>query len=243
MIVSFSQMVYNFTWLSLHPYFERVFVLTELIKFLFYYLAKLVVGFFFLLYFRVKSYGKENVPKEGRLIVAANHSSYLDPLTLGILFPRRIHYIMTSVYYEKKILNFFCYLLDTIPIGEGYQISAYKKCMRLLSKEKVIGIFPEGQRSREGYLLEARKGIGVYATRGKSPILPVAIVGAREALPPHSIFPKPRRIKIFYGKPIFFEDKTPPEEISDRVKKEIAKLLIDNGFVDYVKEEERNEFG
>jgi 1-acyl-sn-glycerol-3-phosphate acyltransferase len=215
--------------------------LAEFLKYIFYYFAKTIIGIVFVIYFRVKSYGKENIPKKGRLIVAANHSSYLDPFILGIIFPRRIRYIMTSTYYEKKILKPFCYLLDTIPIGSNSQVSAYKKTMRFLAKEKVIGIFPEGQRSREGYLLDARKGVGVYALRSKAPILPVAIVGAREALPPHSKIPKPAKVKIFYGKPIKFEGDILPEEISDTIKKEIAKLFIENGYEDYVKKEDREE--
>ncbi|MCX7829600.1 MAG: 1-acyl-sn-glycerol-3-phosphate acyltransferase, partial [Acidobacteria bacterium] len=212
---------------------------SDIIKAGFYFISKAFVSMICYPYFRVKAYGKENIPRKGKLIVAANHFSYLDPLTLGIAFPRRIHYIMTSVYYEKIILKQLCYLLDTIPIGEGLQVFAFKKTMRVLSKEGVVGIFPEGQRSRAGFLLEARKGVGVYALRSKAPVLPAAIVGTREALPAHSFFPKPHKVKIFYGKPLQFGDDTKPEEVSDAIKREIAKLFIENGYEDYVKEEER----
>lgn len=209
------------------------------IKSFFYFISKFFVKIVFFPYFRVSAYGRENIPRKGRLIVAANHISYLDPLTLGLSFPRKIHYIMSFTYYEKVILKQLCFLLDTIPIGEGLQISAYKKTMRILSKEGVVGIFPEGQRSREGFLLEARKGVGVYALRSKAPIIPAAIVGTREALPPNAIFPKPNKIKIYFGKPIVFSEETKPEEVSDTIKREIAKLFVENGYCDYVKEEER----
>lgn len=214
--------------------------MTELIKYVFYVIAKITVWTVFKIYFRVKSYDRERAPKEGKLIVAANHSSYLDSLALGVDFPRRVHYIMTSVYYKKLILKPFCYLLDTIPIGESLQVSAYKKTIRLLSKGNVVGIFPEGQRSREGVLLDTRKGVGVYALRSKAPIIPVAIAGAREALPPHTIFPKPYRIKLFYGNPLTFPEGTQPEEVSDAIRREIVKLLLDKGYENYVKEEERD---
>lgn len=209
------------------------------ILYCFYLLAKGLVGTIFFFYFRVKSHDKHKVPKNGRLIVAANHSSYLDPMLLGSFFPRRIHYIMTSVHYEKWFLYPFCYLLDTIPIGPNLQISAYKRTMKFLNNEEVIGIFPEGQRSREGYLLDTRKGVGVYALRSKAPVLPVAIVGAREALPPGRMIPKPAKVHLFIGDPIHFPEDTAPEAVSDRIRIEIVKLLVDNGHGDYVSEEER----
>jgi 1-acyl-sn-glycerol-3-phosphate acyltransferase len=213
--------------------------LKRFILYSFYLFAKAIVWPAFGIYFRVKSYGKENVPKTGKLIVASNHSSYLDPMLLGSFFPRRIHYIMTSVHYQKFFLYPFCYLLDTIPIGPNLQIFAFKKTMKFLSHGEVIGIFPEGQRSREGYVLDTRKGVGVYALRGKAPVLPVAIAGAREAMPPGGIFPKPVKVKLFYGEPITFPEDTAPEAVSEKIRVELVRLLKDNGYENYLSEDER----
>lgn len=211
----------------------------KLILYCSYILAKIFVGTIFFIYFRVKTHDKKNVPKKGRLIVAANHSSYLDPMLLGSFFPRRIHYIMNSDLYEKFFLYPFCYLLDTIPIGPNLQIAAFKKTMKILGHEEVIGIFPEGQRSREGYLLDTRKGVGVYALRSRAPVLPVAIVGAREALPPGTKFPKPVRVHLYIGEPITFPENTEPEAVSEKIRLAIAKLLVDNGRADYISGDER----
>lgn len=233
-------MLYNKGLRGLSPLFPEM-KLLEITKNAFYFISKLAVSIIFYPYFRVKAVGKKNIPKKGRLIVAANHFSYLDPLVLGITFPRKVHYIMTSVYYKKPLLKQLCSLLDAIPIGDGLQVSAYKKTMRVLGREGVIGIFPEGQRSREGVLLDTRKGVGVYALKSQAQIIPVAIAGTREALPPRSSFPKPYKVRIFYGKPLTFGEDTKPEEVSDIIKREIAKLFIENGYKDYVKEEERTE--
>lgn len=224
---------------SAAPFFVPELRLKRFILYSFYLFAKGFVGAVFFLYFRVKAHDKRRVPEKGRLIVAANHSSYLDPMLLGSFFPRRIHYIMTAVHYQKWFLYPFCYLLDTIPIGPNLQIAAYKKTMKFLHNEEVIGIFPEGQRSREGYLLDTRKGVGVYALRSKAPVLPVAIVGAREALPPGRKFPKPVKVHLFIGEPIHFPEDTAPEAVSDRIRDEIIKLLVDNGHADYVSGDER----
>lgn len=204
----------------------------------FYFFLKICAKVIFFLYFRLGSKGKENIPKKGKLIVAANHSSYLDPFVLGTCFPRKISFIMTSLYYEKPFLKPFCYLLDAIPVGEGFYISAYKKVVKKLNEGGVIGIFPEGRRSREGILLDARKGVGFYSLRTKSPVLPCAIIGARESLPPSSFFPKPVKIKIVFGKPITFEDDVDAEIRSEIVKKEIENLFLENGHEDYIVKEE-----
>jgi 1-acyl-sn-glycerol-3-phosphate acyltransferase len=113
--------------------------------------------------------------------------------------------------------------------------------MKFLSHDEVIGIFPEGQRSRNGYVLDTRKGVGVYALRSKAPVLPVAIAGAREAMPPGRIFPKPVKVRLFYGEPITFPEDTAPEAVSERIRFELLKLLKDNGYEDYLPEDEREK--
>ncbi|MBT9131193.1 MAG: hypothetical protein DDT31_00591 [Syntrophomonadaceae bacterium] len=69
----------------------------------------------------------------------------------------------------------------------------------------MLGIFPEGTRSRDGKLRNGELGAALLALRSDSPILPAAIDGAFEAYPPDAKFPRPRRIKLRFGQPLIFD--------------------------------------
>ncbi|KPK38943.1 MAG: hypothetical protein AMJ78_09230 [Omnitrophica WOR_2 bacterium SM23_29] len=157
--------------------------------------------------FQVKAKGLEHLPKEGKVILAANHSSYLDSVVLGVVIPRRIKWIVRKDIYHLWWLKWLFVLTKMIPENGAIERSLFS-----LRDGEILGIFPEGTRSRDGLLHSGKEGIGILALKSAAPVIPCAILGAFEAYPPHASFPKPHPIKIIIGRPIIFETVEMPDE-------------------------------
>jgi 1-acyl-sn-glycerol-3-phosphate acyltransferase len=154
--------------------------------------------------FRLTAEGVELVPGEGGLIVAANHVSYLDPLVLGAVFPRPVRFLMLRSFYEPWYLRWFCAPVGAIPIDTegGMQLGSIKRALRALEEGEVVGIFPEGARSRDGSLQPFERGVALLAARAGVPVVPAFIDGTHRAMPPGSALIRPRKIRVVLGEPL-----------------------------------------
>ncbi|MCK5767847.1 MAG: 1-acyl-sn-glycerol-3-phosphate acyltransferase, partial [Candidatus Atribacteria bacterium] len=110
---------------------------------MFYSIAKFIGWILIKLFWRVEIQGIDNVPKEGSLIVAANHTSNLDPIILGITMNRKMHFIAKKEVFGNFIGNFICRKLNAFPVDRGkIDIKALKNAINILQKKEVLGIFP-----------------------------------------------------------------------------------------------------
>ena len=160
----------------------------------------------FKLLYRLKVEGLENFPREGALILVANHSSYFDPLVLGVAIPRRINWMVMKAYYDLWWLGWFFKLSYAFRVDvDRPDISAIKHAFRVLEGGGIVGIFPEGTRSLDGRLGKGKTGAALLSLKSETPILPVAIKGAFEAYPPKAIWPKLHPITIRIGRLLTFE--------------------------------------
>jgi 1-acyl-sn-glycerol-3-phosphate acyltransferase len=177
-------------------------------------------------YFRLRVEGREHIPKEGGCILVANHVSFLDPILIGAVMPRKVHYLTYAVYYYARLLHWYCKRAYCIPIKkDGKDISGLKKALRLLKSGNVVGIFPEGKRSWTGQLQPAEPGVALIALRAGVPVLPVGICGAYEAFPRGSKFPRPRRITIIFGKPFQIDEQIAIQKNTQ--KSEVQQHVLD----------------
>ncbi len=181
-------------------------------------------------FFRIQVENRGRIPRKGPLIVAANHFSYMDPIVLQAVFPRRISFMMTELYYEGRGKWLF-QLLHCICIREkGSNITALKKGITVLKKNSVLGIFPEGSVSAEGRLQEGNSGIGFLVVKSGAPVIPAFIAGTYEALPKGKVIPGISKIKVIFGNPMTFEifskntKKEGIEEITKRIMGQIESL-------------------
>lgn len=190
----------------------------------------------FRLYFRVRVKGGERVPPRGAFLLAANHFSFADPLILGCFLRRRLWFVMAEDQFEKPIVKTFSRLMDVVPVkaGAAFQLSAVRRILGLLKHGRAVAIFPEGRRSDTGGLLDPQPGLGVFASRAEVRVVPVAIVGTREAYPPRRRYPRPGRVTLHVGEPITFPRDTLPETIARRSMEAIAAILRDAGHSDYL---------
>jgi 1-acyl-sn-glycerol-3-phosphate acyltransferase len=120
--------------------------------------------------------GAEKVPEKGPLIVAANHRRCADPVLVCMAVPRRIQWMGKKELFVFPFDKFF-FFIGTFPVDrqKGGRV-ALRTALGFLAEGWTLGIFPEGTR-RKGYDPDhtPKSGIGMLATRGNAPILPVFV--------------------------------------------------------------------
>lgn len=200
------------------------------------YLTYKIMGFVSVivlkLFFRLEVRNKENVPTVGPVILAANHFSVLDPWVLQVSCPRRITYMVESMYY-KSWGWWFYRMHRAIPVKErGLNKEAFVTGLHVLKKNGVLGIFPEGWGRVDGRVREGNPGVAMLSYKSHVPVLPIYIAGVYEVLPKGAILPRFARMTVIYGEPISFNNivekpdketlRKMTEEIMDRIR-ELSK--------------------
>lgn len=127
---------------------------------------------------RWKVHGLENVPEKGGVLIAANHTSYLDPVAVGCALHRRISYMGKAELFRIPVLKQIIVALGTFPVRrEGVDRAAIRTALALLRRGKAVGIFPEGARSKDGRVAAPQLGTAMLALKADVPIVPVAVTG------------------------------------------------------------------
>lgn len=181
---------------------------------------------------RYRAYGTENVPKDGGVILAPNHISYLDPPAVGVGIRRQVHFMAKLELFQIPVLGFLIKSVGAFPVKRGTaDRAALKRAIELLQQGKVVCLFPEGKRSETGEPLDAELGVGMIVLKAKVPVVPVAVIGTTSVLPFDSPLPRFGKIRMYYGKPISFEhlydkssDRAAIEEVGATVMESIRKL-------------------
>ena len=155
---------------------------------------------------RVRLVGEENLPRSGPLIIVANHASNADPPLVGawvaLAMGRSVHWLAKEQLFVGP-LGRFLHSQGVIMVRRGRSdVQAYRDARDVLARGRIVCIFPEGTRSLDGTLQEAKEGVALLAARAGVPILPVGISGSYDFLPPSRRFPRiGARITLRVGKP------------------------------------------
>jgi 1-acyl-sn-glycerol-3-phosphate acyltransferase len=155
------------------------------------------------LYFRLSGIGLENIPKSGPVLLVSNHASFIDPFLDGGMLSRPIHFMARSDLWNVKLLAWWIPRVGGIPIRRtGIDRKAIQVTLDYLKNGEIILIYPEGTRSLDGKLQPGLPGVGMIAYKAQVPIIPIYISGSYNAYPRDAKFPKPKKIKVFYGPPL-----------------------------------------
>ena len=141
-----------------------------------YYLIKYIIGPLLLLVFRPVVYGKQNLRVKGKAIFVSNHISLADPILIALCSPRIVHFMAKSELFKNKFANIFLRSCLAFPVNrKSADLTSLKIAIKVLNKEKVFGIFPEGKRSITDDMDEFEKGAAFLAVRTGAPIVPIYI--------------------------------------------------------------------
>jgi len=201
-----------------------------------YWIIKGILGPFVRIVWIKRVEGLENLPKSGAYIIAANHASYFDFISLISVLPRRIYFLAAEKFYKSKFWYPFVAWTGQIKVDRQSKDKAevLKKVFTVLKNGKVFGIFPEGTRAGDGKIGKTFTGVAKIAIIAKVPVVPVGIIGAYEVMSRHDKRPKfKKNIRIKVGKPMYFEQyynrANEPEilrSITDKIMAEVIKLSL-----------------
>jgi 1-acyl-sn-glycerol-3-phosphate acyltransferase len=181
---------------------------------------------------RRETVGLENVPPTGALIIIGNHTSFLDPLLLGVAIPRRTVFMSKAENFRHPLLAPLVWLYGAFPVRRGMvDRRALKRSHQVLDQGLVLAMFPEGHRSENRQLQRAHLGTALVAVRTGATILPIAIAGAVSGIGPLLRLQRPH-IKLTFGQPFHLPvaagsqmGKTQLWQLSDFMMYRIAELL------------------
>jgi len=170
-----------------------------------YATLKLVIAALSRVLFRLSVVGAERVPREGRLLLASNHLSVLDPALIGAVMPRELDYMAKTELFRIPGFGALIRRLNAHPVDRsGSDSAALRLALRLLGNGRAVLVFPEGTRGTEGHLQPARPGAGMLAALSGAPVVPVYVQGSGRALPRGAVLPRPARVTVTFGAPIRF---------------------------------------
>jgi 1-acyl-sn-glycerol-3-phosphate acyltransferase len=159
---------------------------------------------------RFRARGLEHVPKTGGGLVLINHQSSLDPLLAGVALARPISYVARDSLFSLPMIGWVLRNTYVLPINREAASSRLIKAMvRRLDHGFLVGMFPEGTRSRDGEVGEIKPGFIAMIRRSNVPIYPVGIAGARDAMPRGVLIPRFRPVRVVYGEPLSPEEIKP----------------------------------
>lgn len=191
---------------------------------MFYYLIWWICYFVFKILFRYQIFGKEHLPREGPYIIAANHLSFLDPVALGLVTRKKLNFLAREDLFDNRLFALLISSLGAIPLKREYQdIGALRQGIRILKKNKILVVFPEGKRALNGELGKPLPGVGFLAQQTKVKVVPVYLKGTDLALPVGACFIRLKQISAWIGKPVE-PDSHPAEKIVELLWERLRNL-------------------
>jgi 1-acyl-sn-glycerol-3-phosphate acyltransferase len=148
--------------------------------------------------------GSDRVPKTGAVIIACNHISNWDPIFVGLACRREVHFLAKRELFANPLLGAFIRAYNALPVRRGVlDRRALRMAGDLLRRNGMMVMFPEGTRSRNGELGEARPGVGLIAALGGARVVPAHIQGSNAL---GTALTRRQPVTVAFGRPMSLED-------------------------------------
>lgn len=192
----------------------------------------LVRAFRFMLYIWMRIFhglqfhGTSHIPKEGPVIIAANHPSYFDPVVLSLATTRHVRFFALADILKVPVIGWFARQWGILPVYRGGDNEpTVQKALRVLQRGGAIGIFPEGRRSLQYAMGLARPGVGRLAIQSGAKIVPCIIYGTWKAWPHLTALPHPAKIVVDFLPPITVEGPD-VKETHEKIALQVRELIV-----------------
>ncbi len=184
--------------------------------------VRIILTTFFWIYFRMQRIGREHIPEEGPVILAANHRSFFDPFVIGTMTRRPVYYVAKKELFGfSRVLSWLLNALGAFPVDRGRRDQETIETAKIiLARGGIVLMFPEGTRTRPGALGRPRRGVGRLALETGAPVVPIAVIGTEDIRNGWRI--RPRKVRARAGRPLQFpriEDASPAlaGAVTDRI--------------------------
>ncbi|HEX2117700.1 MAG TPA: lysophospholipid acyltransferase family protein [Acidimicrobiales bacterium] len=168
----------------------------QIVRFLIWLVAKL--------YWRVTFEGLDKVPRNGPFVLAPVHRSFIDFGLVSAVTRRRMGYMGKESLWNSKLLGSFITMLGAYPVNRGApDRDALRRTLALLETGEPLVLFPEGTRRTGPVIEHLHEGAAFVASRAGVPLVPVGIGGSERALPKGKAVPRPVKIHILVGDPLY----------------------------------------
>ena len=191
--------------------------------------ARLFLRIFFRTYGRMTVRGAGNLPLRGPYLVTPNHLSNADAFLLAAAMPSAVggqaFYLGDTKFFGGPVSSTIAKYIQVIPVDmEAKLYNALQLSAHVLRQGKVLCVFPEGSRSRDGRIKDFKKGVAIIAKELNMPLVPVAITGTFEMMRPGQLYPRPAKVSVTFGAPIAPGGQT-YEELTRRLYGDMVGLL------------------
>ncbi|MDP4126566.1 MAG: lysophospholipid acyltransferase family protein [Bacillota bacterium] len=127
--------------------------------------------------------GLENLPKDGPVILAINHVSLWDPIVAACSLPRRVSFMAKEELFAIPILGWFLSKLGAFPVKRGHgDINAIRQSLAILREGQILGLFPQGTRSKTGEVQKGLPGMVLLMEKSRASVVPIKVLGTRSLL-------------------------------------------------------------
>jgi 1-acyl-sn-glycerol-3-phosphate acyltransferase len=183
------------------------------------------------LFCRLRIEGAEHVPPTGGCVVVCNHTRGPDFVVLGYAAPRQVYYMAKiEIFAWHPLLTKLFNAVGTFPVHRGKgDVSAIETAVEVAREGHVLGMFPEGTRSRSGQLQRGKSGAARIAMMAGVPVVPAVVVNSAQMLP--NLFKLRRRPQVIarFGPPLTLtgdpDDQVEARQNTERIMYAMAALL------------------